>query len=224
MKRQVSGVLAGLALTMALSLPVCAAQYQAEADSLNRLGLFLGTENGYELERTFTREEGAVMLVRLLGAEEQVKNTDYVSIFRDVEDGRWSENYVMYCYENNITKGTGADTFDPEAAMPADEFVTLVLRTLGYASAEPQTAYQSAVEYGLLDSEYVQKLQSAGEFLRDDMVYIAYRSLQTPTKEGEILARVLQRDGVLTEEQAAQFDIYENAQNMDDILDSLLDE
>jgi len=46
--------------------------YTKEADLLNSLGLFNGTQNGYELNRVPTRVEAAAMLVRLLGAEDEV--------------------------------------------------------------------------------------------------------------------------------------------------------
>lgn len=40
---------------------------ESDAVFLDQLGLFHGTEQGYELNRTMTRAEGAVMLTRLLG-------------------------------------------------------------------------------------------------------------------------------------------------------------
>ncbi|MFD0678077.1 MULTISPECIES: hypothetical protein [unclassified Paenibacillus] len=39
------------------------------ADTLLKLNLFRGTDNGYELEQSFTRAQGAVMLLRLFGLE-----------------------------------------------------------------------------------------------------------------------------------------------------------
>ena len=52
------------------TFPVSAAGlYEEQADILNQLGLFRGTDNGYQLEKNFTRAEGATMLVRLLGKE-----------------------------------------------------------------------------------------------------------------------------------------------------------
>ena len=46
---------------------------QQDAIFLDELGLFQGTEQGYELDRTMTRAEGAVMLVRLLGGEAEAR-------------------------------------------------------------------------------------------------------------------------------------------------------
>ena len=44
-----------------------------KAQVLNELGLFQGTNNGYELDRAPTRTEAGVMLIRLLGVEKQAK-------------------------------------------------------------------------------------------------------------------------------------------------------
>ena len=42
---------------------------QAQAEMLNKLGLFLGTDKGFELDRSMTRAEAAAMLCRFLGGE-----------------------------------------------------------------------------------------------------------------------------------------------------------
>lgn len=42
---------------------------EAQAQMLCDLGLFRGTENGFELEKPMTRAEAAAMLTRLLGAK-----------------------------------------------------------------------------------------------------------------------------------------------------------
>ena len=67
----------GIAILSALILAGAATAateiQQQDAVFLDELGLFQGTERGYELDRTMTRAEGAVMLVRLLGRESEVK-------------------------------------------------------------------------------------------------------------------------------------------------------
>ena len=91
MKKCVKSVLA-LVLTLALlaSLPVLAAtdEAAAAADALAALGLFRGTENGYELDRAPTRAEALVMLIRLLGREEEALAYDGDCPLADVA-GRW---------------------------------------------------------------------------------------------------------------------------------------
>lgn len=84
-----------------------AVSYQREAEILHQIGLFQGTDEGFELGKAFTRAEGATMLVRLLGKEEEALSSVKKSGFSDVPD--WAKPYVGYCFENGITKGTGPD-------------------------------------------------------------------------------------------------------------------
>lgn len=213
-----------LFLIVFLLLPTItlAANNTQYADTLYELGLFKGTDNGYELDKTFTREEAATVLVRLLGEERDSEKQEYNSLFNDVSKDRWSFPYVMYCYENKITKGTGNDTFSPETPISAEEFTTLVLRLLGYTDAEPNTALKECIEYNLLNSEIVRKLETSNNFKRDDMVYIVYRSLMTKTNNGEILASILAEKGVISDKESKEFDIYNSTDNINELLDKLL--
>lgn len=208
-------------LIVLISTSVFASQNTKYADTLYELGLFKGTDNGYELEKTLTREESATILVRLLGEENNANNCIYKEIFADVEKDRWSYSYVMYCYENGITKGTGKDTFSPDQPISASQFVTLMLRLLGYIDAEPTTALDDAITYNFLNSQIVRKLEVKEVFTREDMVYIVYRSLKTPMSDGTIFAQHLADKNVLTQSQAEGFNIYDS-ENIDKLIDGLL--
>jgi hypothetical protein len=118
---------------------------QDSADILYQLELFKGTEAGYELGSELTRAQAATLIVRLMGKETEADSNSYISIFTDVPEDHWAKNYIMYCYENNITYGTSNDTYSPELLIPYDQFQALVLRTLGY-SANPETAIEVAVD------------------------------------------------------------------------------
>ena len=199
-----------------------AAANTKHADTLYNLGLFKGTDNGYELEKTLTREESATILVRLLGEEKNLNTADYTAIFSDVSNDRWSFPYVMYCYENEITKGTSADTFSPASAVTAQQFAALVLRLMGYTDVEPESALEESVYKGLINTDVARRLKSSDIFTRDDMVYIVYRSLMCKTKSGILLAEVLADKGVITKTEASQFDVYESTNNIDELLDKLI--
>ncbi len=147
------------------------------AEELHSLGLLEGTGEGYELEKSFTREQAAAIIVRFVGEEENVLNSEYTEAFSDVAKERWSYPYIMYCYENGITKGTGNGKFSPEDEIPATQFITLILRLLGHTQAEPKTAFDLAVEHKLLDLEKANELKEKKEFLRGDMVYVMYQTL-----------------------------------------------
>ncbi len=208
---------------MFMTISVSAAQNKEYADTLYDLGLFRGTDKGFELDRGLTREEAATVLVRLLGEEEAADEASYDEVFEDVSSDSWSFPYVMYCYENDITKGTGKDTFSPKASISVEEFVTLVMRLLGYSDTEPETALEECIYVNLINSEIARELEESEEFVRDDMVYIVYRSLMTQNSDGEILADVLADKGVISKKEASEFDIYETASDMDELIDRLLD-
>lgn len=192
------------------------------ADTLYELGLFKGTDKGYELEKTLTREESATILVRLLGEEQKIKKSDFKEIFSDINSDRWSFAYVMYCYENEITKGTANNTFSPDLPISADQFVTLVLRLLGYTSVEPSTALEKAITYNLINSKVARELEQSDIFTRENMVYIVYRSLKTPMSNGTILAQHLADKKVLTQSQADKFDTYSNSEDINELINGLL--
>ena len=63
-------VLISMLSGMVLANPL---DYQSKAQTLYNLGLFLGTDNGFELERVGTRAEAAAMMGRMLGKEETAK-------------------------------------------------------------------------------------------------------------------------------------------------------
>lgn len=174
------------------------------ADTLYDFGLFKGTDNGYELEKSLTREESATILVRLLGEEEKVDADDFDEVFVDVDKDRWSYAYVMYCYKHNITKGTGADTFSPDVQIDANQFITLMMRLLGYTEVNPDTALEKSIEYKLLPEEKIDELTKKKAFTRSDMVQIVYNSLKTQMDDETVFADYLLEKGILTENEIEQ--------------------
>lgn len=165
--------------------------FEEKANALKEMGLFKGTDKGYELEKILTREESAVILVRLAGGEEKLSDNDYEEKFLDVPQSEWSFDYVMFCYENGITKGTGETTFSPDDMISADQFVTLILRLLGYTDANPDTALDRAVNMGIIDEYDAKRYEQSSIFTRGDAVYIMYNCLEAETADGKLFKDVL---------------------------------
>lgn len=103
---------------------------QQDAVFLDELGLFQGTEHGYELDRTMTRAEGAVMLVRLLGGEAEAEISTYQTPFTDVPD--WAQPYVGWLYENKLTNGTSKTTYSPNEPMCFEQYAWFTGRAAGF--------------------------------------------------------------------------------------------
>ena len=156
------------------------------ADALHELGLFNGTgtdANGkpiYDLDRAPTRHEAVTMLVRILGKEEEAKSGNWNIPFTDVAD--WAKPYVGYAYANGLTSGTGATTFGGNATVTASQYITFVLRALGYESGTDfqwDKAWELSDKIALTDGRYNADRKS---FLRGDVAIISYTALTTATK------------------------------------------
>ncbi len=179
---------------------------QAAADTLYALGLFKGTEKGYELEKSFTRAEGAVMLVRLLGKEfDALYMTENTGVFSDMEN-HWAAQYVSYCYKNGITKGTGADTYSPDDIMTGEEYIALIMRSLGHKYVDPDNAHVAAAELSLASSGDLRKL-AEGAFTRDKMVFVSYNALGVLDSEGVSLAEKLIESGAIPKAKAEELGV-----------------
>lgn len=174
-----------------LSSAAAAASYTDDADRLFKLGLFKGTENGYELDKTFTRAEAATMLTRLLAKESAALTAPVEKIFDDVPAEYWAASYVKYCYNNSITKGTGDKMYSPEASISGAEYMTLVMRALGYVNAEPENVDLVAAEYGLVSSREARQLVLEAELSRDKMVHISYCALSVKEPDDKKLIEKL---------------------------------
>jgi uncharacterized membrane protein YgcG len=191
-------------LLSALMLMTCAAaattNQQNSADALNSMGLFLGTDKGYELDKQLMRSDGITMLVRLLGKEADAKSGKYTHPFTDVLD--WAKGYVGYAYENKITKGVNEEgtLFGYSMNMDSAQFLTLVLRTLGYTDGANgdftwDKPYELAKKVGLIATT-----SDDGVFTRGEAVEIFWKALGVSAKgASKTFAKELIADGAFTQ-------------------------
>lgn len=203
MKKALISLLVVAILASGLMLTAAAANYEHIADDLNELGLFRGTDNGYELDRAPNRIEGLVMLIRLLGLEEEALACEAENPFTDVSG--WQVPYVAYAYETGLTTGTTETTYGPGSLCSAQMYVTFVLRALGYSSDEDgDFTYAGAIDFGK-EVGIIDDLLAAGDFLRDQMVAVSYLALLAAPKDSdfECLLEKLVADGAVAEDSAA---------------------
>lgn len=156
-------------------------QYTDLADALNKLKLFLGTNAGYELDRVCCRDEGLTMMIRLLGLEQQALAATKVSYpFTDVR--AWASKYISYAYGAKLVNGTSATEFSSTMLMAPEQFMTILLRALGYtdSGSKPDFNYRdalnAAVQFGVI-SQAEAKMLNSTPLYRDKMVYISYYGL-----------------------------------------------
>jgi S1-C subfamily serine protease len=163
--------------------------YENYAESLSDLGVFVGTGSGFELDRAPTRVEGLVMLIRLLGAENEAKAMQGHSIpFNDVP--KWATGYVAYAYENELTNGISQTQFGSANKMEAKAFLTFLLRSLGYNDQSGDFSYNNALNFSRginLISDKMSATLSNSAFLRAHVAKTAYDALNTASKGSNIL-------------------------------------
>lgn len=120
------------------------AQDTSHADALNHLGLFNGTENGYELSRVPTRAEALVMMLRLWGKEEDVQKNTNKNPFKDTG---WERSYVSFAYANGIVNGISEHRFGGNQPSSLKQYSAMVLRVLGYSETKGDFTYETAVSF-----------------------------------------------------------------------------
>ena len=209
--------LLSLALTLVLVLSLftisaSAASYEAidAAYELNSFGLFSGVgtnadgTTNFDLDRTPTRAEAVTMLVRLLGKETEAKSEPWSTPFSDVAE--WAKPYVGYAYAKGLTTGVGRDgkggqLFGGSMPTTAMQYLTFVLRALGYSSETDfkwNESYVLTDKLGITSGEYN---KSTPSLTRGDLAIISYHAANTNLKDTSYtLLEVLQNNGIISKD------------------------
>ena len=187
MKRFISLILVtGILCCMMPTAYAASEKALTAADTLYALGLFKGTgvdaagKPVYDLERAPTRHEAVTMLVRILGKEEEALGGSWDIPFLDVDD--WAKPYVGYAYANGLTSGTSAVTYSGNAEVTASQYLTFVLRALGYDSNTDfqwDKAWELSDALGLTSGEYNAQTDL---FTRGDTAIISAAALKQKLK------------------------------------------
>lgn len=196
MNKWLRAVCVGAAAAAMLTASAFAANYTNCADSLHEMGLFQGTQNGYDLDRTPTRAEAAVMLVRLLGKEAEVKTLTYTAPFTDLKG--WEKPYVQYLYSNGLANGTNRTTFNPTGKCTAQMYAVFLLRALGYSDTA-DFSYANAIETAREQGIYDTGIINVQNFLRDDAAAASYTVLSVSPKnsEGTLLDQLVSENAII---------------------------
>lgn len=172
------------------------------AEALKRLNVLRGSGGDLMLDRTANRMEGAAMLVRLLGAEEEALSGKYRHPFTDVDP--WAAPYVGYLYEKGLTNGIGNNRYGSEQPMNEKAYLTFLLRALGYSDRDGidftwDTVEQACREIGLLNTG-----ESFGEnapFKRERLAELSWRAMFLNHKtRNKLLLVFLHDQGMISDE------------------------
>ena len=162
------------------------AQYFDLADALKKMDLFRGTNVGYELSRGATRAEALVMLLRMLGEEDEALKFTGSHPFTDVPE--WVDKYVAYAYNMGYTNGISYTKFGSSNATTASHYATFILRALGYDDSKGDFKWDKslafAAERGIITNGEKTMIEKSA-FMRDHLVYLSYYSLFAHIKGAE---------------------------------------
>lgn len=200
MKKKLIGLFMAMVMLCSMMPTAFAASDEATAaaNELYSMGLFNGTgtdANGnpsFDLDRTPNRHEAVTMLVRLLGKEAEAKAGTWDIPFTDVAE--WAKPYVGYAYAHGLTSGTSATTYSGNNTVTASQYITFVLRALGYDSSTDfqwNKAWELSDKIGLTNGEYNEKTT---HFTRGDLAIISYKSLSAPKKDTQVDTAVTSSD------------------------------
>ncbi|MDR2356163.1 MAG: CAP domain-containing protein, partial [Clostridiales Family XIII bacterium] len=201
--RKVFSLLFALAFAVGMISQAFAVTPASEAaNELHALGLFKGVGNNadgtpnFDLNRAMTRAESITMLVRLLGKEEAAASVAWTP-FTDVPT--WAVPYVGYAYINGLTNGTSATTFGGNTYVTAAQYITFVLRALGYEDGKDFTWNKSWIKsdaLGITDGRY----GADSLFTRGDAASVSFDALIAVTTRDRTLMEELLDAGTIKED------------------------
>ncbi|MBP2115305.1 hypothetical protein J2Z70_005492 [Paenibacillus silagei] len=189
-----------------------AAQSSNYAEGLNRLGLFSGTEHGYELSRVPTRAESLVMMLRLWGKEKEVLESTYKNPFTDTG---WEGRYVSYAYTKGVVNGIDEFRFGGDRPISLNQYCSMVLRVLGYSETKGDFTYETAVSFASIVLGI--DLTKEREFNRGTLAKISSYVLNTRSKNQlATLGQTLSATDVFTTQQLKEARaLWEQDKNLD---------
>lgn len=191
-------VLLCVLLALTLGFAASAAGETDAANALYALGLLKGYDDSgsdFRPEQGLTRAEAVVQIVRFLGAERKALENATPIPFNDVP--AWAAPYVGYACENGIVSGRSATKFDPNGTVDEAQFLTLMLRAMGYSDKDGDFVWNDpfalANRTGLTD-----RTTAADSFTRGDAFVICKNALFSAGKSGKTLGEALTAAGVVT--------------------------
>lgn len=163
-----------------------------QAYFLENLGLFLGTDQGFELDRAMNRCEAGTMLVRLLGKEAEALEENNDHPFTDVP--QWADPYIGWLWKNGLTKGMSDTVYGAKKSVTAEQYLIFLSRVL-QGSDVADDWWKTGFGDRMVS---LQATLDRGGFLRGDAVFLSVWALKTETADGRTLAKRLLDSGVFS--------------------------
>lgn len=138
-KKKIISILLMLVMTLSIGSAFAQDFPEISADvisksvaDVNNLKIMVGDTNGnFRGEDTITRAEFSVILCRIKGLEDMVKNSLGNASFTDTQS-HWSKNYVEVARLKGYINGFPDFTFHPDEAVTVAQAVKMLVCVLGY--------------------------------------------------------------------------------------------
>ncbi len=158
----------------------------AEAvETLSSMGLVSGTSAAkYSPSLTLTRAQVCTMMVRAMGLEKAAESYVNQSLFTDVKGSMWHAGYVNLAYREGIIKGYGNGKFGPDDTVTYGQFITILLRLLGYTENDIGKVWPADYIVFASDIELDENvdLGANDSVSRGDAAILLYNTLMTKAK------------------------------------------
>lgn len=116
-------------------------KYYDAVKMLSKLDIFQGDNLGnFNPDKTITRAEAAAVIVRFLGYEGVISQTE--TTYVDVPATHWASGYIATGTSLGFITGYGYGYFGPEDTVTYEQVITMLVRALGY---EKKVSYENGV-------------------------------------------------------------------------------
>jgi len=212
--RKIVAVTIVIAALVTTSVPVFAFS-QNESRSVENFfidaQLLKGDGTSYGLEKTASRLEGIIILLRLMGKEAEAQTMNSLPCpFKDVPD--WAKGYVNYAYSENISKGVSDTRFGVSDKMTVDQYNTLLLRVLGYDDSQGDFRWDDSVdkaeELSILPGDMAEAYTRSGAYTKGDLMETSFCYLEANYKDQDrTLIDMLAENDVISDELAEKYGV-----------------
>lgn len=153
--------------------------------TLESMGIVSGTsKTRYSPSLTLTRSQVCAMVIRAMGYENAVDSYVNQKLFTDVATNSWYAGYVNLAYKKNIISGYGNGKFGPEDEITYGQFVTIILRLLGYTESDIGKAWPADYIVFATDLEIDENvdLKANDKVNRGDAAILLYNAFMANSK------------------------------------------
>jgi hypothetical protein len=216
-KKSIALLLAiSLCASMLASLPLYADTISntAQADALKAATLFVGTNSGYNLPGILTRAQGITLALRAQGMEAAVQvQTDVevaITLGKVADSDKipgWARKPIAFALKQTpaITTGVskladGRVIFAPDQEMSGKQFVTFMVRAMGYDSTL-DSSLDAAVMSAMLSATQVVNYAAVSKMTRGQAVDIIYSAVKNGIMSGtgtKLVDKLVQTGAITT--------------------------